>query len=106
MSRLNIIDHGNATCIKIGDDIVSMKNVHSWGRTMAQLRGNFTDDGFVHLLHCKVGQDRPLMQQLARCFGVSVYAGTGYESTVYRFNTGSYVRADPDGTYASDVGRP
>ena len=45
------------------------------------------------------------MTGLAKTFGVSVYAGTGSQNPVYRFNFGDYVRADPNGNYAK-AGRP
>ena len=37
--------------------------------------------------------------QFAKTFGVPVYAGTGLQNGVLGVNTGSYARADPDGTF-------
>lgn len=106
MSRLNILDHGNASGIEIGSDWINTASLPNFRTTLAILSGNFAPSGFVHLQHCNVGQNRVLLVELARTFGVSVYAGTGKHNPVYRFNTGSYVRADPDGAFHADVGRP
>ena len=60
----------------------------------------------MHLQHCDVGQNRTLLLRVAQVFGVSVYAATGKYNPVLRFTWGDYVRADPDGTFHTDVGRP
>jgi hypothetical protein len=106
MSRLNILDHGNSTSIQIGSDRVSVGTLPTFRPTLALLAGNFSTSGFVHLQHCDAGQNRPLLLSLAQIFRVPVYAGTGAHNPVYRFNRGGYVRANPDGTFSSDAGRP
>ncbi len=106
MSRLNILDHGNSTSIQIGSDRVSVATLPTFKPTLALLAGNFSKSGFVHLQHCDAGQNRTLLLALAKTFGVPVYAGTGAHNPLYRFNTGQYVRADPNGTFHSSVGRP
>ena len=106
MSRLNILDHGNARGIQIGSDWIDTTSLPNFQVTLALLSGNFAPSGFVHLQHCNIGQNRPLMLALAKTFNVSVYAGTGKHNPAYRFNTGSYVRADADGSFHADVGRP
>jgi hypothetical protein len=104
--RLNILDHGNSNGIEIGSDFITVATLPLHSGTLRRLKGRFTYYGFVHLQHCSVGQNRVLLRELAKVFGVSVYAGTGLHNPVYRFNRGEYVRADPDGTFATDVGRP
>jgi hypothetical protein len=106
MSRLNVLDHGNANRIQFGDDRVDVGNLATFQPTLQRLRNYFDTDGFVHLQHCDAGQNETLLVRLAQIFGVSVYAGTDSHNPVYRFNWGDYVRADPDGTFAKDVGRP
>ena len=106
ISRLNILDHGNPTSIQIGSDSLSVATLPTFKPALALLAGNFSTSGFVHLQHCKAGQNRPLLLELAKTFGVPVYAGTGNHNPLYRFNTGEYVRADPDGTFHSGVDRP
>src|SRR5262245_50658281 len=107
IDRLNIIDHGDEDGIQIGDDYVSDLSLSKFKPALRRLRGNFSDDGFVHLQHCQVGEDRVLLLELAKLWGVCVYAGTGYEQGVFRFNTGYYVCAYPDGTtFETDVERP
>jgi hypothetical protein len=106
MSRLNILDHGNKNVIEIGTDRIEASNVSSFEPALKKLRGRFDKGGFVHLQHCEIGQNRALLTALARIFGVSVYAGASYQNPVYRFNFGDYVRADPNGTFTQDVGRP
>jgi hypothetical protein len=106
MSRLNILDHGNANSLQIGSDRISVTSLPKFRAKLGQLKGKFTDNGFVHLQHCEIGQNRVLLIELAKVFGVSVYAGTGGHNPVYRFNFGKYVRAAPDGSFATGVGRP
>lgn len=106
ISRLNILDHGNTLDMELGDDVVTAANVDTFSTTLGLLRGHFTPTGFVHLQHCNIGSNRCLLRKLAQIWGVSVYAGTGKQNTVYRFNTGSYVRCDTNGLYYVNVGRP
>lgn len=54
--------------------------------------------------HCMAGQNRTLMSAFSKIFGVRVYAGTGYQNPVYRFNTGDYVLCVDTGCV--DSGRP
>jgi hypothetical protein len=55
MNRLNIVDHGNEKGFEVGDDVVTAENIGRYSATLAQLRGRFAPNGFVHLQHCKVG---------------------------------------------------
>lgn len=102
--RLNIDDHGNEFGFWLGDDFISMDTLPNYRQQLGQLQ--FTSDGFVHLQHCKIGQNIPMMRALALVFGVPIYAGTGKHNAVYRINLGIYVRVDVDGTVHRDVGRP
>ena len=85
--------------------------------------------GFVHLQHCEVGQNRALILELARIFGVSVYATPNFTNPLYRVNMAGhrhtgwlsgrvkiipnpfesfevYVRGDPDGTSDENAESP
>jgi hypothetical protein len=106
ISRLNIGDHGDAWQIQIGDDRINLGNLHQFEAQLQRLQGHFTADGFVHLQHCDIGQNQPLLRELARIWQVPVYAGTGDHNPVYRINRGEYVRCNPDGTCAENVDRP
>lgn len=106
ISRLNILDHGNKDGIQIGNDWITDKTLSIFETKLGELKPYFENNGFVHLQHCEIGQNRTLLLRLAKIFGVSVYAGTGLHNPVYRFNFGGYVRADADGTFNSDAGRP
>ena len=106
MSRLNILDHGNENRIQIGNDRITPANVGIYTPNLQRLQGHFSANGFVHLQHCDIGQNQALICALAAAFGVPVYAGTGKEKMLFRFNTGDYVRCDPNGTFDPDVGRP
>jgi hypothetical protein len=106
IDRLNIIDHGDSDGIEIGGDWIDDTNLSNYAQKLRRLAGHFSTDGFVHLQHCNVGENRVLLLALARIWRVPVYAGTGYENAIFRFNTGYYVRANPDGTFITDAGRP
>ena len=107
ISRLNIIDHGNKTLMRLGDDVVTAENVGTFSTTLGLLRGYFTSTGFVHLQHCMIGESWVLLGKLAKIWGVSVYAGTGIHNSVYRINFwGHYVKSDPNGVFHPNAGRP
>jgi hypothetical protein len=117
LSRLNIIDHGNAEILSIGDDLMSFEGLPARGRIPAapsykvyerqlgRLFGRFADDGFVHLQHCTIGQDRRLLRALAAVFGVPVVAGTELTYSVAWLNQGDMVVAYPDGTTGQSFDR-
>ncbi len=105
LSRLNILDHGNRSGIEIGSDWINTTTFPTYAPILRKLYGHFTPMGFVHLQHCQIGQNQALLLSLAKAFGVPVFAGTGSQNPVYRFNFGDYVRADPNGTF-NKAGRP
>jgi hypothetical protein len=106
ISRLNVLDHGNPDGLEIGADWITVSTLPTFEGELRRLREHFEKDGFVHLQHCHVGNNRALLTSLARVFGVRVFAGTGYHNPVYRCNFGDYVRAEPNGQFFSDVARP
>jgi len=106
MSRLEIADHGNGTGVLIGSDFIDLSNIARFTPRLSALRGHFAPGAIVHLQHCSVGQNLPLIRAFASAFGVPVYAGTSFENAIYRFNLGDYVRCDPSGTCVSGVSRP
>jgi hypothetical protein len=95
IDRLNILDHGNEDGIQIGEDWIDEEKLPSFRDTLYKLNGKFSGNGFVHLQHCKAGNNFKLLGELAGIFGVPVYAGTGLHNPVYRFNTGVYVKCPP-----------
>jgi hypothetical protein len=97
ISRLNVLDHGNAKGLRIGKDWVSERTLGRYAAALKRLRGHFTGKGFVHFQACQVGQDHVLLGRLAKLLGVPVVAGTGYQNPIYRFNTGDYVKCNPNG---------
>lgn len=122
ISRLNILDHrakttttltkkgvvvGTATSIgiKIGSDVINEYNVLNF-KSLWLLKGHFTDNGFVHLQQCDVGQNQELLKKMAANWAVPVYAGTGAHNPLLRINYGDYVRCEPNGVYQADVARP
>lgn len=106
VSRLNVMDHGNADGIQLGRDWVTVTTLSRFAPTLRLLRGSFTPKGFVHFQHCNAGQNKALLIKLASILDTTVYAGMGLHNPVYRVNTGTYERCSPSGTCESDVGRP
>jgi len=106
ISRLNILDHGNARGLEIGKDWVDINSITSYEGTLRLLKPYFSKGGFVHLQHCQVGQNHALLARLSTIFGVPVYAGTGKHNPVYRFNFGQYDRCFSDGKCEANVERP
>ena len=104
--RLDVLDHGNPNGIEIGSDWITMKTVGPFDGLFRQLAPLFAATGFVHLQHCRAGQNHALLGHLSTLFGVPVYAGTGAHNPVYRFNSGKYERCVPSGDCESDVARP
>src|SRR5688572_28696178 len=66
ISRLNILDHGNDTSFQIGTDWISLHSLPSFESELSKLNGHFTASGFVHLQHCEIGQNAPLLTKLAK----------------------------------------
>jgi RHS repeat-associated protein len=97
IGRLNILDHGNANGMMLGSDWVDSSNLTGFLAKLSPLKGAFAPLGFIHLNHCMIGQNQPLMEAIANHLGVTVYAGTGYHNPAYRFNTGDYVVCYPGG---------
>lgn len=106
ISRLNILDHGSEEFISIGNDLITVQSLSKFSAKLGELKPLFESGGTVHLQQCKIGQNRPLLLNLAKIFGVPVYAGTGAQNSLARFNLGDYVLAKPDGSFTTGVGRP
>lgn len=106
ITRLNIIDHGQDGGMQLGDDLIFDDNMRYFRGTLSLLRGHFAADGFVHLQHCFVGNNRALLRTLAQIWQVPVFAGTGYHRPAIRFQDGQYVRCDPNGDCQIGVSRP
>jgi hypothetical protein len=103
--RLDVIDHGNVRTFQIGGDKIGLENLDEFAGELSKLTGQFTASGFVHLQHCDIGMNRPLLAALAKLWNVSVYAGEGAHRSTIRYQSGKYVRADPNGKVYYD-GRP
>lgn len=106
IKRLNILDHGNERGLQIGSDWIDITRIARHEGTLSLLKPHFAPGGFVHLQHCKVGNNHALLARLSTIFGVPVYAGTGDHNPVYRFNFGQYDRCFPDGKCEANVSRP
>jgi len=104
--RLDILDHGNVNGVEIGSDWITMKTVGRFDGLFRQLAPLFAPKGFVHLQQCNAGQNHALLGHFSSLFRVPVYAGTGGQNPVYRFNLGKYERCIPNGDCESDVARP
>lgn len=106
ISRLNILDHGNPTGVRIGRDHITNDNFKEFEPVLSCLSPYFAEDGFAHLQHCEIGQNSSLLIKFAKCFGVPIYAGTGAHNPVYRFNFGEYVKCLPVDLCVLNVERP
>ena len=95
IDRLNILDHGNEDGIQIGKDWITTSTLKNYSAELGKLKDKFAPSGFVHLQHCKVGNNFALLGKLAEIFGVVVYAGTGFHNPIFRFNFGNYVKCPP-----------
>jgi hypothetical protein len=105
VQRLNIVGHGSRSGINIGSNFVELSNVGDYKGHFGKLRQVLSGESFVHLQGCIVGQNEDLLVQLAKAFGVPVYAGTKFENVLLNFNTGDYKVAYPGGG-VYDTDRP
>lgn len=101
--RLDIYAHGTANYFKVGKDVIHAwtpadKNPHL--KTMARLKGIFSEDGYVVLNACEVGQSPSLIVHVAQAVGVKVYANTGDVSPNLGVGWGTMVIGYPNGAYA------
>lgn len=106
ISRLNVLDHGNSDGGDFGSDWVDTSTFPNFEPYFILLRGHFSPDGFVHLQHCDIGNNKPLLIMFAKAFGVPVIGGMGGQNPIYRFNTGRYQRCDMHGVCTSTFWRP
>ena len=107
IKRLNVMDHGNADGVQIGDDwLATPDDVTRFAAGFAKLKGHFTSDGFVHMQNCEAGQHQALICALAAAFGVPVFGGTGDQNAIYGFNLGDYVSCSASGEWNPNAGRP
>jgi len=74
IKRLNILDHGNAEGVEIGEDWVDVSTFSNFESYFLLLRGRFAQGGFVHLQHCQVGSNHALLTMFAKAFGVLAVA--------------------------------
>jgi hypothetical protein len=106
--RLNLVDHGNASSLEIGDDVMSTAaDVSRFAPALGRLRSRFASGGFVHMQNCEAGQNRPVICALADAFGVRVFAGTGMDTEVpglFEINLGRYVSCGPGGAWNPNAG--
>jgi hypothetical protein len=83
-------DNGNAQ-FQLGEHMIAPENIGQHARQLGQRRRSLAANGFVHLMHCKVGQDPLLLFMLSSIVGLRVYAGTGGD--LRGMNLGTYTRA-------------
>lgn len=95
IGRLNIFDHGSPQGFEIGTDWISRQTLPQYSARLRTFRGMFAPSGYVFIGACEVGQNRPLLQDLADLWGVKVVSGTGKQNNVYRMNFGTYVECQP-----------
>jgi len=111
ISRLNILDHAylypnGVVEIYLGKDHMNRISVLAYISLLSELKGKFTNDGFIHLHHCNLGKDWKFLQKLAAIFGVPVYANDGLTNAAFGFSLGDYIKVEPDGTVILDVDIP
>jgi len=106
ITRLNVLDHGNSSGGDFGSDWVDVSTFPTFEPKFMLLRGKFAPSGFVHLQHCEIGSNHPLLTMFARAFGVPVMGGTGLHNPIYRFNTGNYDKCDGSGVCTSQFWGP
>lgn len=95
IGRLNIFDHGNPQGFEIGTDWITRQTLPRFSARLGTFRGMFAPSGYVFIGACEVGQNRPLLQDLADLWGIKVVSGTGKQNNVYRMNVGTYVECAP-----------
>ncbi|NNG04191.1 MAG: hypothetical protein HKM95_08825 [Inquilinus sp.] len=126
LGGLYILDHGSPNGFRIGSDLVNMGKLPEHAVELAKLRPWFHHEhGFAWLQHCTIGQNKLLMIELAKLLGVRVYAARGVYNPLFDRSLGystvggrvlgnplkfwdweHYVRANPNGTFEEDVGKP
>jgi hypothetical protein len=106
ITELHILDHGNKHSLQFGNTSISSMNIASYTSELMKLRSKFAPTAFVRLYHCKIGNNRYILTELARIWGVTVYAGTGNTNAAFGFNFGNYNAGSPNGTFISDAGLP
>jgi hypothetical protein len=100
MKLLHVQVHGSPTRIVFGRDSVNLAGVQTTHRaTLGRLTTCFdTEDPWVDLRACNIGQKVPFLQSLASLWRTTVVAGRGSQNNILDVNFGRYVIVKPDGT--------
>jgi hypothetical protein len=95
----HIRDHGNETGCFIGKDWIDTKTFGTFAPLFIPILALLAKDGWLHLQHCDVGQNEPLLRMFALAFGAPVYAATGsHVGSPINIQFGMIVRCSPGGT--------
>jgi len=96
--RLDIFAHGTNTYISLGKDTIHSYTPNKHSAPLVQLKGVFSENGFVVLKVCEIGQAEELIVAIARAVGVPVFANKGGVSPNLNVGWGTWIVAKPDGT--------
>src|SRR5262249_6695710 len=106
IDRLNIVGHGNEKGCLIGNDWITEKTLGNFANDLFQVVSclSFSKNCFVHLLHCRVGQNEELLKRMSLVFAVPVYAATGTVNVLGKqWFGGNWTRCSPSGTIYHDA---
>jgi hypothetical protein len=114
IGRLNLMDHSTTSeddedeieGVRCGSDTITTQNLANFETSLRKVHYCMSARGFVHLWHCQIGKNETLIKELARIFGVDVYAGTGNQNAILGFNWGEDVVCSPGGVVKRNVPRP
>jgi hypothetical protein len=96
IKRLTIdIDEGGD--VWFGNDLITPDTARHHRPELKRLE--FASKGFVLLRGCDVARIAGVLIELARAFGVPVYASTAKYDAAYRMRFGEYVAADTQGNF-------
>jgi hypothetical protein len=108
IGRLAIFDHGSYNNFEMGEESVGVPSFvdnHTHRETLAKLKGQFAEGGYIYLGHCYIGLGVDVMQCLADLVGVPVYGNTGLVRPWVNAAHGRLICVEPAGKHTWDPQR-
>ncbi|MQX38237.1 DUF4347 domain-containing protein [Roseospira navarrensis] len=103
MSLLHIQVHGSPSGARFGANWVSDTTFPTYRARFARLTSHFSQNAWVDLRACNVGQNLTLMRQFHGLWGVGIVAGRGRQNNVLDMNMGRYQIIHPDGREETSI---
>lgn len=106
MSLLHIQAHGSPSGVWFGPTEITTGNFSSYRGEFGRLASSFTDNAWVDMRACEVGQNLALLHEFRRLWSVGLVAGRGLQNNLFDANFGFYQIVTREGTESTSFRVP